>query len=131
MSKYSMHLLVCGGTGCHASESDAIVCNLRDELEAKGLMDTVQVILTGCFGFCEKGPIVKVMPDNTFYVQVKPEDAQTIVEEHIIKGRKVTRLLYRDPVSKEVVSRFQTHGLFQETAQDRSSQLRFYKSGKY
>ena len=53
MSKYSMHLLVCGGTSCHSSESDAIVCNLRDELEAKGLMDSVQVILTGCFGFCE------------------------------------------------------------------------------
>jgi len=104
MSKYSMHLLVCGGTGCHASESDAIVCNLRDELEAKGLMETVQVIKTGCFGFCEKGPIVKVMPDNTFYVQVKPEDAQTIVEEHVIKGRKVTRLLYKDPTSKESIS---------------------------
>ena len=99
-----MHLLVCGGTGCHASESDAIVCNLRDELEAKGLIDSVQVIMTGCFGFCEKGPIVKVMPDNTFYVQVKPEDAQTIVEEHVIKGRKVTRLLYKDPVSKESIS---------------------------
>ena len=104
MSKYSMRLLVCGGTGCHASESDAIVCNLRDELEAKGLIDSVQVIMTGCFGFCEKGPIVKVMPDNTFYVQVKPEDAQTIVEEHVIKGRKVTRLLYKDPISKEAVS---------------------------
>jgi NADH:ubiquinone oxidoreductase subunit F (NADH-binding)/(2Fe-2S) ferredoxin len=104
MSKYSMHLLVCGGTSCHSSESDAIVCNLRDELEAKGLMDSVQVIMTGCFGFCEKGPIVKVMPDNTFYVQVKPEDAQTIVEEHVIKGRKVTRLLYKDPVSKESIS---------------------------
>jgi len=104
MSKYSMHLLVCGGTSCHASESDAIVCNLRDELEAKGLMDSVQVIMTGCFGFCEKGPIVKVMPDNTIYVKVKPEDAQTIVEEHVIKGRKVTRLLYKDPVTKESIS---------------------------
>jgi NADH:ubiquinone oxidoreductase subunit F (NADH-binding)/(2Fe-2S) ferredoxin len=104
MSKYSMHLLVCGGTSCHSSESDAIVCNLRDELEAKGLMDSVQVIMTGCFGFCEKGPIVKVMPDNTIYVQVKPEDAQTIVEEHVIKGRKVTRLLYKDPVTKEPIS---------------------------
>ena len=99
-----MHLLVCGGTSCHASESDAIVCNLRDELEAKGLMDSVQVIMTGCFGFCEKGPIVKVMPDNTIYVKVKPEDAQTIVEEHVIKGRKVTRLLYKDPVTKESIS---------------------------
>jgi NADP-reducing hydrogenase subunit HndC len=114
MSKYSMHLLVCGGTGCHASESDAIVCNLRDELEAKGLMDTVQVILTGCFGFCEKGPIVKVMPDNTFYVQVKPEDAQTIVEEHIVKGRKVTRLLYKDPVTKEIVPDSKNMGFFRK-----------------
>ena len=104
MSKYSMHLLVCGGTSCHSSESDAIVCNLRDELEAKGLMDSVQVILTGCFGFCQKGPIVKVLPDNTFYVNVTPEDAQEIVEEHVIKGRKVTRLLYTDPVSKELIS---------------------------
>jgi NADP-reducing hydrogenase subunit HndC len=104
MSKYSMHLLVCGGTSCHSSESDAIVCNFRDELEAKGLMDSVQVILTGCFGFCEKGPIVKVLPDNTIYVHVKPEDVQTIVEEHVIKGRKVTRLLYKDPVTKEPIS---------------------------
>ena len=126
MSKYSMHLLVCGGTGCHASESDAIVCNLRDELEAKGLMDSVQVILTGCFGFCEKGPIVKVMPDNTFYVQVKPEDAQTIVEEHVIKGRKVTRLLIQRSCKQRTSFRFKTYGLFQETAQNSTSQLRFY-----
>src|SRR5512137_1850961 len=104
MSKYSMHLLVCGGTSCHSSESDAIVWKLRDELEAKGLSEKVQVILTGCFGFCEKGPIVKVMPDNTFYVQVKPEDAQVIVEEHVIKGRKVNRLLYKDPKTKVAVT---------------------------
>ena len=103
MSKYSMHLLVCGGTGCHASESDAIVCNLKDELEGRNLQDKVQVIKTGCFGFCEKGPIVKVMPDNTFYTQVKPDDATLIVNEHVIKGRKIERLLYRDPVRKEAV----------------------------
>jgi NADH:ubiquinone oxidoreductase subunit F (NADH-binding)/(2Fe-2S) ferredoxin len=114
MSKYSMHLLVCGGTSCHASESDAIVCNLRDELEARGLMDSVQVIMTGCFGFCQKGPIVKVMPDNTIYVGVKPEDAQTIVEEHIIKGRKVTRLLYKDPVTKEPISDSKHMGFFKK-----------------
>ena len=114
MSKYSMHLLVCGGTSCHSSESDAIVCNLRDELEAKGLMDSVQVILTGCFGFCEKGPIVKVMPDNTIYVHVKPEDAQTIVEEHVMKGRKVTRLLYKDPVTRQPVSDSNQMGFFKK-----------------
>jgi len=126
MSKYSMHLLVCGGTSCHSSESDAIVCNFRDELEAKGLMDSVQVILTGCFGFCEKGPIVKVLPDNTIYVHVKPEDVQTIVEEHVIKGRKVTRLLYKDPVTKEPISDSKHMVFFQKTDQDCSSQLRFY-----
>ncbi|MDX9724848.1 MAG: NADH-quinone oxidoreductase subunit NuoF [Bacteroidales bacterium] len=114
MSKYSMHILVCGGTGCHASESDAIVWNLRDELEAKGLSDKVQVILTGCFGFCEKGPIVKIMPDNTFYVQVKPEDAQVIVEEHIIKGRKVPKLLYHDPKTKEPVGDSKHMGFFKK-----------------
>jgi (2Fe-2S) ferredoxin len=114
MSKYSMHLLVCGGTSCHSSESDAIVCNLRDELEAKGLMDSVQVIMTGCFGFCEKGPIVKVVPDNTIYVHVKPEDAQSIVEEHVIKGRKVTSLLYKDPVSNEPVSDSKHMGFFKK-----------------
>lgn len=114
MSKYNMHILVCGGTGCHSSQSDAIVWNLRDELEAKGLTDQVQVILTGCFGFCEKGPIVKIMPDNTFYVQVKPEDAQTIVEEHIIKGRKVSRLLYRDPETKDAVGDSKHMGFFKK-----------------
>jgi NADH:ubiquinone oxidoreductase subunit F (NADH-binding)/(2Fe-2S) ferredoxin len=104
MSKYSKHLLVCGGTACHASESNAIVVNLRDELEAKGLIDSVQVILSGCFGFCDKGPIVKVMPDNIIYVNVKPEDAQVIVDEHIVKGKRVDRLLYKDPKTNEPVT---------------------------
>jgi len=104
MSKYKMHILVCGGTGCRASESDAIVANLKKELAAKELEDEVQVIMTGCFGFCEKGPIVKIMPDNTFYVQVKPEDVVEIVNEHIIKGRKVMRLLYLDPTSQDHIS---------------------------
>ena len=104
MSKYKMHILVCGGTGCRASESDAIVANLKKELAAKELENEVQVIMTGCFGFCEKGPIVKIMPDNTFYVQVKPEDVVEIVNEHIIKGRKVMRLLYLDPTSQDHIS---------------------------
>ncbi|HNX83562.1 MAG TPA: NADH-quinone oxidoreductase subunit NuoF [Bacteroidales bacterium] len=103
MSKFRMHLLVCGGTGCRASESNLILESLKRELEEKGLGNEVQVIMTGCFGFCEKGPVVKVMPDNTFYVQVKPEDAAVIVAEHVIKGRPVQRLLYVDPKSKEHV----------------------------
>ncbi|MDY3976977.1 MAG: NADH-quinone oxidoreductase subunit NuoF [Candidatus Onthomorpha sp.] len=104
MAKYKMHILVCGGTGCSASRSHEITKNLQAALKDKGLEDQVQVILTGCFGFCEKGPIVKVMPDNTFYTEVKPEDALEIVEEHVIKGRKVKRLLYTDPETKEHVA---------------------------
>ena len=99
-----MHILVCGGTGCRASASKNIICRLEDCLKERALEDEVQVIATGCFGFCEKGPIVKIMPDNTFYVQVKPEDAEEIVNEHIIKGRKVERLLYKEPSKKVTVS---------------------------
>lgn len=104
MAKYKMHILVCGGTGCSASRSHEITKNLQAALKDKGLEEQVQVILTGCFGFCEKGPIVKVMPDNTFYTEVRPEDALEIVEEHVIKGRKVKRLLYTDPETKEHVA---------------------------
>ncbi len=104
MADYKMHLLVCGGTGCKASESEQIRDNLLAEVENHDLTDEVQVVMTGCFGFCEKGPIVKVLPDNTFYVQVKPEDAVTIVEEHLVKGRQVNHLLYRDPENDKPVS---------------------------
>ncbi len=103
MADFKFHLLVCGGTGCHASESDVLVENLRNELAEQKLSKEVQVVSTGCFGFCEKGPIVKVIPDNTFYTQVTPSDAREIVEEHIIKGRKVERLLYVDPTKKKHV----------------------------
>ncbi len=100
MAKYKMHLLVCGGTGCHASESESLLSHLKAIVTDKGLENEVQVIATGCFGFCEKGPIVKIMPDNTFYTQVTPADALEIIEEHVIKGRKVNRLLYIDPENK-------------------------------
>lgn len=114
MAKYKMHLLVCGGTGCRASASEEIVKNLKTIINDKGLADEVQVIMTGCFGFCEKGPIVKVMPDNTFYTEVKPEDAREIVEEHVVKGRKVTRLLYTDPENKEHISDSKHMGFYKK-----------------
>ena len=104
MAKYKMHILICGGTGCKSSNSLKIIDNFHKILAEKGLADDVQVIKTGCFGFCEKGPIVKIMPDNTFYTQVKPEDVERIVNEHIIKGRKVPELLYTNPENKEHVS---------------------------
>ncbi|MEW5847099.1 MAG: NADH-ubiquinone oxidoreductase-F iron-sulfur binding region domain-containing protein [Bacteroidota bacterium] len=114
MAKYKMHLLICGGTGCKASSSDAIAEKLKTELAANNLQDEVQVIMTGCFGFCEKGPIVKVLPDNTFYTQVKPEDAAEIVKEHVIKGRKVERLLYVDPTKKATVEDSKHMGFYRK-----------------
>jgi len=109
-----MHLLICGGTGCKASSSDAIAEKLKFELAANNLQDEVQVILTGCFGFCEKGPIVKVLPDNTFYTQVKPEDAAEIVKEHVVKGRKVERLLYVDPTKKATIEDSKHMGFYRK-----------------
>jgi NADP-reducing hydrogenase subunit HndC len=103
MSEYNMQILICRGTGCKASESEEIRNSFTELLNEYGLEEEVQVVTTGCFGFCEKGPIVKMMPDNTFYVHVKPADTEEIIKEHIVKGRQVERLLYRDPVTKSVV----------------------------
>jgi NADH:ubiquinone oxidoreductase subunit F (NADH-binding)/(2Fe-2S) ferredoxin len=97
------NILVCGGTGCLASDSDKVIKNLETILKARGLAEQVKVIRTGCFGFCEQGPIVKVVPDNIFYVRVGPKDAKDIVDEHIVKGNRVERLLYEDPQKKEKV----------------------------
>jgi NADP-reducing hydrogenase subunit HndC len=96
-----MHLMVCGGTGCRASASESVQAGLEQELKKHGLEGEAKVINTGCFGFCEKGPIVKIHPDNTFYVEVKPEDAAEIVSEHLLKGRRVERLLFTDPENKK------------------------------
>jgi NADH-quinone oxidoreductase subunit F/NADP-reducing hydrogenase subunit HndC len=91
---YTHYILVCGGTGCESSNADGIYNNLLAEAIAAGVTDKVQIVKTGCFGFCEKGPIVKVLPEDSFYVEVKPEDAKEIINEQIVKGREVTRLLY-------------------------------------
>ncbi|NLA23607.1 MAG: NADH-quinone oxidoreductase subunit NuoF [Bacteroidales bacterium] len=114
MASFKMHLLVCGGTGCRASDSHGLVDSLERELKSHGLEDEAKVVITGCFGFCEQGPIVKVIPDNTFYTQVKPEDAREIIEEHVIKGRKVQRLLYVDPENKESVQDSKHMGFYKK-----------------
>ncbi|RIH64410.1 NADH-quinone oxidoreductase subunit NuoF [Mariniphaga sediminis] len=104
MTDYKIHLLICGGTGCKSSESDEIKKSLKYWIDEANLKEEAQVVLTGCFGFCEKGPIVKVLPDNTFYVEVKPSDAEEIVKEHLLKGRPVQRLLYKDPHTNQQIS---------------------------
>ena len=90
-------ILVCGGTGCTSSNSLEIIENLKSEINKAGLNDSVQVHLTGFFGFCAMGPIVKVYPDNVFYVHVSPEDAHEIVESHIKNNVVVERLLFEEP----------------------------------
>ncbi len=101
---YNHYILVCGGTGCESSSADAIYNNLQAEAKAAGVVDKVQIVKTGCFGFCEKGPIVKVLPEDSFYVEVKPSDAKEIINEQIVKGREVTRLLYnKEKKSAETV----------------------------
>ena len=90
-------ILVCGGTGCTSSDSLQIIENLKAEIEKAGLSDHAMVHLTGCFGFCAMGPIVKVYPDNVFYVHVKPEDANEIVQSHIANNQVVERLLFEEP----------------------------------
>ncbi len=94
---YSQYVLVCAGTACESCRSAEIVRRLQAGVRARGLEGSVQVVRTGCFGFCAQGPVVKVLPGDHFYAQVKPEDAEEIVEEHLAKGRPVQRLLYRAP----------------------------------
>ncbi|WP_110942915.1 NADH-quinone oxidoreductase subunit NuoF [Inediibacterium massiliense] len=94
-------ILVCGGTGCMASDSNKLIKNLELILKARGYSDKVNVIKTGCFGFCEQGPIVKIQPDNIFYVKVGPKDAKDIIDKHIIGGHQIERLLYKNPSNEE------------------------------
>ncbi|AKA67936.1 NADH-quinone oxidoreductase subunit NuoF [Clostridium scatologenes] len=99
------YVTVCGGTGCKSAEGDVIVSSLKAEVEKAGLSEEVTVEIAGCFGFCEKGPIVKISPDNVFYVHVTPEDASDIVNEHLLKGKILENLLYEEPSINEKVKR--------------------------
>ncbi len=100
---YRSNVLVCGGTGCTSSNSEKIIEALKTEIQAKGLEKEVNVIRTGCFGLCALGPIMIVYPEGSFYSMVKVEDVPEIVEEHLLKGRIVTRLLYQETVEKDTI----------------------------
>ena len=100
---YRSNVLVCGGTGCTSSHSLLIADKLKEELKAKGLDKEVNVITTGCFGLCALGPIMVVYPEGSFYSMVKLEDVPEIVEEHLNKGRIVTRLLYQETVEEDTI----------------------------
>ncbi len=100
---YRSHVLICGGTGCTSSNSQKIIEAMEAEIAAKGLQDEVQVIRTGCFGLCALGPIMIVYPEGCFYSEVKVEDVPEIVEEHLLKGRMVKRLLYSETVTPQEI----------------------------
>ena len=100
---YRSNVLVCGGTGCTSSYSLQIAEKLKEEIKAKGLDKEVNVITTGCFGLCALGPIMVVYPEGSFYSMVKLEDVPEIVEEHLNKGRIVTRLLYQETVEEDTI----------------------------
>jgi NADH:ubiquinone oxidoreductase subunit F (NADH-binding)/(2Fe-2S) ferredoxin len=102
--KYRKQILVCGGAGCNSRQSEEILDNLKLELEALALENDIQVIKTGCFGLCELGPVVKIMPDDTIYTKVTPDDAAEIITEHVVKGKRIERLIYKDPVTQKQVS---------------------------
>jgi len=101
---YESYVLVCGGTACCSGGADKIIEAFANELEAAGLKEKVQVVATGCLGFCEQGPIVKILPQGTFYVQVKAADVKEIVAEHLVKGRVVQRLCYDPEQAKKLVA---------------------------
>ena len=108
------HILVCGGTGCSSSHSQELIDAFHTQLQARGLAGEVQVIKTGCFGLCALGPVVIVYPEGCFYSHVTVEDIPEIVEEHILKGRIVTRLLYQETVVDDSTIKNLNHTKFYE-----------------
>ncbi|HOS73357.1 MAG TPA: NADH-quinone oxidoreductase subunit NuoF [Bacteroidales bacterium] len=101
MAKERIQIMVCGGTGCTGDQGEALLDNLKLELEANALENSVNVVKTGCMGLCSMGPNIKILPDNIIYTGVRPDDAREIVSEHIMKGRRIERLLFTDPGSGE------------------------------
>ena len=108
------HILVCGGTGCSSSHSQELIDAFHNQLQERGLAGEVQVIKTGCFGLCALGPVVIVYPEGCFYSHVTVEDIPEIVEEHILKGRIVTRLLYQETVVDDSTIKNLNHTKFYE-----------------
>ncbi|MFY9377402.1 MAG: NADH-quinone oxidoreductase subunit NuoF [Peptococcia bacterium] len=112
MEFYRSHVLVCTGTGCTSSDSKLVYDELNKQLAEKGLDKEIKIIETGCFGFCNLGPLMVVYPEGTFYCRIQPEDVAEIVEEDFIKGRRVERLLYRDINDDAITQEFEDIDFF-------------------
>ncbi len=105
---YRAHVLICGGTGCTSSGSPAIQKALEEQLKANDLENEIKIVQTGCFGLCALGPVMIVYPEGTFYSRVTEDDVKEIVEEHLLKGRIVERLVYNDKATDEIVEEHNT-----------------------
>jgi len=108
------HILVCGGTGCVAAKSKEIIDEFNVHLKKFGLENEAKVILTGCFGLCALGPIVVVYPEGSFYSEIKVENVAEIVEEHILKGRVVEKLLYQETVQEDSIASLNDTGFYKK-----------------
>ena len=102
---FRLSAMVCGGTGCYASGSRKLIGTLREEIARKGLRDEIRLVETGCNGFCAKGPVMTVLPENIFYQKIELSDVPEIVASHFIAGRPVERLMYCDPTTGKVLPR--------------------------
>jgi len=107
MKVFRSHMLICGGTGCHASGSIDVRKALVAEIAKRGLADEIKVVETGCNGFCALGPIIVVYPEGIIYMTVKSDDIPELVEEHLIKGRPLARLFYKEPATEEKIPTMQ------------------------
>jgi NADH:ubiquinone oxidoreductase subunit F (NADH-binding)/(2Fe-2S) ferredoxin/NAD-dependent dihydropyrimidine dehydrogenase PreA subunit len=103
MAFYRSQVLICGGTGCTSSGSMDILKAMKAELKKRGLENEVEVIRTGCFGLCANGPVVIIYPEGAFYSKVKVEDVPELVEEHLVKGRLLKRLLYKKSIENDKI----------------------------
>jgi NADH-quinone oxidoreductase subunit F len=103
MKAFRSHFLICGGTGCHASGTLKVKQALQSEIDKRGFSDQVRIVETGCNGFCALGPIMVVYPEGVIYMSMRPEDMPELVEEHLVKGRIMERLLYKEPMTQEVI----------------------------
>ena len=101
MDLFRAHVLVCGGTGCSSSGSAELIKRFEEQIAKNGLDREVKVVRTGCFGLCEAGPVVIVYPEGTFYSRIRPDDVDEIVSEHLLKGRIVQHLVYKEKADEE------------------------------
>lgn len=114
MELYRSHVLVCGGTGCVSSGCNLIIEKFKESLKNHNIEREIKLVKTGCFGLCEAGPIVIVYPEGAFYSQINPESVDIIVEEHLLKGRIVKDLLFKDSVKEDKIKAIDEVGFYKK-----------------